>query len=1366
MALMLLFSNVHFMELSAVINEEKHNFRAFGASISESDNPPPIWNNDNSVTMESRSGKIAGSEIGIAFLYEELEADSNFEITAKAIVHDFGANNQVSFGLMITDELGENYTSSNKDTNYIAVGALDQVMKGFYQNGDGDRTKLETYQQSRAPESNEEYQLSLEKSGDTYVLTVNGESQTITESDLFTDDTYVGVYVARDAQVTFEDITIIKSQQVEALTIDTSQMEKQEYLVGEDLILDGIQVKADYTDGSSAFLSPDDYIITNFDSSEPGKTAVTINYNGIEENFYVNVVSLTVTDLQVMYYPAKLDYYVGDTFDSSGLVIRATYNDGYETKDLNSSQYRFLIDGEIVEENDLLLDPGTKTVMVESTETEGVVTSFIIRVNEASLTNLDIRREPAKTSYFIGEDLDLRGISVFAKYGDGSEKRLDKDQLVVEGFDSTTEGEKSIQIKYQDVVSSFTVTVKERELLGMELTDYPQTTFHVGEAFNYDGLSVSAVYDNGDKEELSTEAYTIDASNYDQTSPGEYKIHINSSHANLSSISYPVTVREKEDVEWKMIRFGQSTSDSKNMIEELDGDIIRIIADDGAGKVTGDHDGITFYYTEIDATKDNFTLSADIKVNHYAKDPHDGQESFGIMARDAIGEPGDSTVFSSNIAAIGGYSGGTRSPNGTQLFVRTGVLSPDGDGSNGIQSVMINEEKPTADNTVNNYRLTLAKTNSGFVGQLNDGEKHTIFEPEILQVQEDTMYVGFYTARVASIDISNIELSITDVKTDSPRIEAPKEPMEPSIDFVSRTQTSDETYTLRMLANVDGFLTVKNGAETVISDERVNANQLEELEIQLEENKQSNFTIDFLPDDTQFLTNDDRIVTNFSVTMKTFEGKNGELFVSPEGSPKGDGTRGQPLDLDTAITYVQKGQKIIVQEGHYVRNSPLVIEKYNDGTEENRKVLKADPQAATRPIIDFDKQSEGVVHSGDYWHVIGIDFARSAGNTKGYTVGGNHNIIENVAVYEHGDTGLQISRTDQSNNIEDWPSHNLILNSISFDNRDPSENNADGFAAKLTVGEGNIFRGTVAHNNIDDGWDLYTKLGSGPIGSVIIEDSIAFNNGFLTDGTDGAGDKNGFKLGGEGIHVPHVIRNSVAFGNGAYGFTSNSNPGVIATNNFAFDNSKGNLDWSTYSTITEDFQLEGFLSFHRESEQPRDSYPNRLAADYNFLYDGTTSLNQSEDILPDDIKNVLKSIDNVQRDEEGRIIWGEVWDVFDTFIAEYSPPVAPEDPAEPVESEGPDDTNKDSEQENDTTDESDEKQENSLGEEPNEKTETSQESSFIEDDATAESNKELDSHTDTKDVLPDTATNIYNLVALGLVILSLGYFLFRRSKAK
>ena len=59
-------------------------------------------------------------------------------------------------------------------------------------------------------------------------------------------------------------------------------------------------------------------------------------------------------------------------------------------------------------------------------------------------------------------------------------------------------------------------------------------------------------------------------------------------------------------------------------------------------------------------------------------------------------------------------------------------------------------------------------------------------------------------------------------------------------------------------------------------------------------------------------------------------------------------------------------------------------------------------------------------------------------------------------------------------------------------------NDADGFAAKLTCGEGNRFYGCISHNNIDDGWDLYAKSVSGTIGSVTIENCVAYNNGWLT----------------------------------------------------------------------------------------------------------------------------------------------------------------------------------------------------------------------------------------------------------------------------
>lgn len=54
----------------------------------------------------------------------------------------------------------------------------------------------------------------------------------------------------------------------------------------------------------------------------------------------------------------------------------------------------------------------------------------------------------------------------------------------------------------------------------------------------------------------------------------------------------------------------------------------------------------------------------------------------------------------------------------------------------------------------------------------------------------------------------------------------------------------------------------------------------------------------------------------------------------------------------------------------------------------------------------------------------------------------------------------------------------------------------------------------MSHHNIDDGWDLYTKTDTGPVGAVTIDQCVAHHNGTLTDGThnDNA-DRNGFKLG-------------------------------------------------------------------------------------------------------------------------------------------------------------------------------------------------------------------------------------------------------------
>jgi len=144
-----------------------------------------------------------------------------------------------------------------------------------------------------------------------------------------------------------------------------------------------------------------------------------------------------------------------------------------------------------------------------------------------------------------------------------------------------------------------------------------------------------------------------------------------------------------------------------------------------------------------------------------------------------------------------------------------------------------------------------------------------------------------------------------------------------------------------------------------------------------------------------------------------------------------------------------------------------------------------------------------------------------------------------------------------------------VISAESHDNADSDGEDADGFAAKLTSGTGNVFRYTVSHNNIDDGWDLYTKTDTGAIGPVTIEDSLAYNNGTLSNGGQaGNGDRNGFKLGGEDISVNHVIRRNIAFKNGKHGFTYNRNLGSIAmSNNISIDNTERNFTFDGGSSV-------------------------------------------------------------------------------------------------------------------------------------------------------------------------------------------------------
>ncbi len=273
----------------------------------------------------------------------------------------------------------------------------------------------------------------------------------------------------------------------------------------------------------------------------------------------------------------------------------------------------------------------------------------------------------------------------------------------------------------------------------------------------------------------------------------------------------------------------------------------------------------------------------------------------------------------------------------------------------------------------------------------------------------------------------------------------------------------------------------------------------------------------------------------------------GDYYVGPSGSDSNPGTMASPFKTITAAhARVAAGGTIWLLSGTNMQTATNSISKSGTAAAHIRVQAVA---GGTRPVLDFSGQAvassnRGIDVKGDYWEFRGFEIKNAGDNCIG--VSGSNNVFDQLLIHGCSDTGLQItaSSTDATNDAK--AANNLVLNCDSYENLDQPTNgeNADGFAAKLRIGPGNVFRGCRAWNNADDGWDFFASDDV-----VTIDNCWAFLNGKVLSGSNTAGDGNGFKLGGaptsegEGGAV-HIVKNSYAFDNRACGFVRNNNPEV------------------------------------------------------------------------------------------------------------------------------------------------------------------------------------------------------------------------------
>ncbi len=254
-------------------------------------------------------------------------------------------------------------------------------------------------------------------------------------------------------------------------------------------------------------------------------------------------------------------------------------------------------------------------------------------------------------------------------------------------------------------------------------------------------------------------------------------------------------------------------------------------------------------------------------------------------------------------------------------------------------------------------------------------------------------------------------------------------------------------------------------------------------------------------------------------------------------------------ELSSALSGATAGTVIQVRAGTYYPTATL--QSTANGTSASRIHLQ--PYGSESVKIDGSNLPDGdwiFKLTADYWTVSNITFQNSPDSAV-VCQSCASTVWSNIKTINGGDSGFTLTGDSTTNNT--------VKNIDSYGHYDAANHgeNADGIAVKYGSGSGNLITGARLYNNSDDGLDFWSF--SSP---VTVEHTWAMGNG-KNRWSDSAfaGDGNGYKLGGDGETVAHVINNSAAWDNAGNGFTENSNKGAIVINRTtAYANAK----WGYY----------------------------------------------------------------------------------------------------------------------------------------------------------------------------------------------------------
>lgn len=273
------------------------------------------------------------------------------------------------------------------------------------------------------------------------------------------------------------------------------------YKKGETLSTIGMVVRARYSNGSVADVTAQCTISDSEAQNTAGQQTITVSYTegGITSRavYYITVYELS--SIAVTTQPTKRIYRRGETLNTDGMVVTATYTNG-NTANVTS---------EISIETDTAPNTaGSHNITVSYTEDDiSKTTTYPITVYE--LSSIAITTQPTKLNYRKGVSISTSGMVVTATYSNGTTAVVTGSCTLSTSTTQSTAGNQGIVVSYTEdgITKTTTLTITVYELSSIAITTQPTVkTYYSGATISKAGMVVTATYTDNHTENVTNNA--------------------------------------------------------------------------------------------------------------------------------------------------------------------------------------------------------------------------------------------------------------------------------------------------------------------------------------------------------------------------------------------------------------------------------------------------------------------------------------------------------------------------------------------------------------------------------------------------------------------------------------------------------------------------------------------------------------------------------------------------------------------------------------------------------------------------------------------------------------------------------------------